>query len=134
MVAVKITSWATAVISAVIMLQTLYFKFTGAPESVYIFTQLGIEPVGRIGIGVAELIASVALVIPKSRFFGALITISLMTGAVVGHLTQIGIEVMNDSGYLFTLCLIVLSNAFICLYLERKQLISFAKNAFTSRL
>lgn len=134
MVSVRVISWGAAVISAVIMLQTLYFKFTGAPESVYIFTQLGIEPVGRIGIGVAELIASIALVIPQSRFFGALITISLMIGAVVGHLTKVGIVVMNDSGYLFTLCLIVLSNAFICLYLERKQLILFVKNAFTSRL
>ncbi len=129
----KISSWLTAIISSVIMLQTLYFKFTAAPESVYIFTQLGLEPFGRIGVGVAELIASILLIIPKSRFIGATMGIGLMLGAVMGHLTKLGIDVMNDGGYLFALCLIVLTSSFICLYLERKQLTSFLKRAFTSR-
>ena len=121
----KIISWITAIISSLIMLQTLYFKFTAANESVYIFTQLGLEPFGRIGIGVAELVASILLILPRSRFLGALISVGLMIGAVIGHLTKLGIEVMNDGGYLFALCLIVLTSSFICLYLERKQLISF---------
>ena len=133
MASVKIISWITAIISSVIMLQTLYFKFTAAPESVYIFTQLGLEPFGRIGVGVAELIASLLLLIPKRRFLGALISVGLMIGAVIGHLTKLGIEVMNDGGYLFALCLIVLTSSFICLYLERKQLTSFLKRVFTSR-
>lgn len=122
---VKIISWITATISSLIMLQTLYFKFTAANESVYIFTQLGLEPFGRIGIGVAELVASILLIIPRSRFLGALISVGLMIGAVIGHLTKLGIEVMNDGGYLFALCLIVLTSTIICLYLKRKQLISF---------
>ena len=133
MATVKIISWITAIISSVIMLQTLYFKFTAAPESVYIFTQLGLEPFGRIGVGVAELIASILLIIPKSRFLGALMGIGLMMGAVMGHLTKLGIEIMNDGGYLFALCLIVLLSCLICLYLERKQLTSFVKRVFTSR-
>lgn len=133
MASVKIISWITAIISSVIMLQTLYFKFTAAPESVYIFTQLGLEPFGRIGVGVAELIASVLLIIPKSRFLGALISVGLMIGAVIGHLTKLGVEVVNDSGYLFALCLIVLTSSFICLYLERKQLTSFLNRVFTSQ-
>jgi hypothetical protein len=127
---VKIISWITAIISSVIMLQTLYFKFTAASESVYIFTQLGFEPFGRIGIGVAELVASILLIIPRSRFLGALISVGLMIGAVIGHLTKLGIEVMNDGGYLFALCLFVLTSSFICLYLERIQLISFLKRVF----
>lgn len=129
----KLLSWVTAILSAIIMLQTLYFKFTAAPESVYIFTQLGLEPFGRIGVGVAELIASILLIIPKGRFSGALMGISLMMGAVIGHLTKLGIDIMNDGGYLLALCLIVLVNCLICLYLERKQLTSFVKRAFTSR-
>ena len=133
MATVKIISWITAIISSVIMLQTLYFKFTAAPESVYIFTQLGLEPFGRIGVGVAELIASILLIIPKSRFLGALMGIGLMMGAVMGHLTKLGIEIMNDGGYLFAMCLIVLVSCLICLYLERKQLTSFVKRVFTSR-
>lgn len=133
MASVKIISWITAIISSVVMLQTLYFKFTAAPESVYIFSQLGLEPFGRIGVGVAELIASILLIIPKRRFLGALISVGLMIGAVIGHLTKLGIEVMNDGGYLFALCLIVLTSSLICLYLERKQLTSFLKRVFTSR-
>jgi uncharacterized membrane protein YphA (DoxX/SURF4 family) len=130
---VKIISWITATISSLIMLQTLYFKFTAANESVYIFTQLGLEPFGRIGIGVAELVASILLIIPRSRFLGALINVGLMIGAVIGHLTKLGIEVMNDGGYLFALCLIVLTSSIICLYLERKQLISFLKRVRSIR-
>jgi uncharacterized membrane protein YphA (DoxX/SURF4 family) len=129
----KIISWITAILSSLIMLQTLYFKFTAAPESVYIFTQLGLEPFGRIGVGVAELIASILLIIPKRRFLGALISVGLMIGAVIGHLTKLGIEVVNDGGYLFALCLIVLTSSFICLYLERKQLTSFLKRVFNSQ-
>ena len=129
---VKIISWITALISSAIMLQTLYFKFTAAPESVYIFTQLGLEPFGRIGVGVAELIASVVLIIPKSRFLGALMSIGLMMGAVLGHLTKLGIDVMNDGGYLFALCLIVLTSSLTCLYVERKQLTSFLRHVIAS--
>jgi hypothetical protein len=130
---VKIISWITAIISSLIILQTLYFKFTAANESVYIFTQLGLEPFGRIGIGLVELISSILLIIPKCRFLGALISVGLMIGAAIGHLTILGIEVMNDGGYLFALCLIVLTSSFICLYLERKQLTTFLKCAFSSR-
>ena len=133
MTSVKIISWVTAIISSVIMLQTLYFKFTAASESVYIFSQLGLEPFGRIGVGVVELIASILMIIPKRRFLGALVSVSLMIGALTGHLTKLGIEVLNDGGYLFALCLIVLTSSLICLYLERKKLISFSKRVFTSR-
>ena len=130
---IKIISWITAILSALIMLQTLYFKFTAAPESVFIFTQLGIEPYGRITVGVAELIASLLLLVPKSRSLGALMGIGLMLGAIAGHLTKLGIEVMNDGGYLFALSLVVLVSCVLCLNLERKQLTSFIKRVFTSR-
>ena len=129
----NIISWVTAILSAIIMLQTLYFKFTAAPESVFIFSQLGLEPYGRIGVGLAEFIASTLLIIPKSRFLGALTGIGLMMGAIMGHLTKLGIVVMNDGGYLFVLCLIVLVSCLICLYLERKQFTSILKRVFPSR-
>lgn len=129
----KTFSWITAILSAIIMLQTLYFKFTAAPESVFIFSQLGLEPFGRIGVGVAELIASILLIIPKSRFIGATMGIGLMLGAVMGHLTKLGIEVMEDGGYLFALCMIVLVNCSICFFLERKQFTLFLKRISNSR-
>jgi len=129
----KIISWITAAVAFVIMMQTLYFKFSAAPESVYIFTTLGIEPYGRIGVGIAELIASILIIIPVTRFFGALMGIGLMFGALMGHFTALGIEVKNDGGYLFALCLIVLLSCLVCLFVERKQLGAFLKRLLSFR-
>ena len=123
----KLISWIAASISALIMLQTLYFKFSAAPESVYIFTTLGLEPYGRIGIGVLELIASILLLIPITRIFGAGLGLGLMAGAVFSHLTQLGISVMNDGGYLFILAILVLSTSATCLFLEKNKIVSLLK-------
>ena len=89
------------IIVAIILIQTLRFKFTAHPDSVYIFTQVGLEPVGRIGIGVLELIAGVLLLIPKTVWAGATLTLGLVGGAILMHLTKLGIEVNGDSGILF---------------------------------
>lgn len=106
--------WVARVIAAVIMLQTLYFKFTGAEESVYIFTTVGMEPWGRIGVGVMELIASLLIIIPATSWIGAGIGLGLMLGAMGMHLTILGIEVHDDGGYLFFLALVVaICSAFI---------------------
>src|ERR1700759_1814885 len=91
----RILPWVLRVIAAVIMLQTLFFKFSGAAESVYIFSKLGIEPWGRIGTGVGELIASVLILIPATTAFGALLAVGLMSGAIFFHLTKLGIEVQG---------------------------------------
>lgn len=94
-------------VAAGIMLQTLYFKFTAQPESVYIFTTLGLEPYGRIASGIAELIASLLLIAPKTRIYGAIIGLGVISGAILSHLTQLGIVVQNDSGQLFIMALLV---------------------------
>ena len=99
---------AARIIAAVIMLQTLYFKFSASEESVYIFTRIGMEPWGRIGIGVMELIASVLIIIPATAWLGALLAMGLMAGAIGMHLTLLGIAVKGDGGYLFFLALTVL--------------------------
>ena len=109
-----LTYWAARLIAAVILLQTLYFKFTGAPESVYIFTTVGIEPWGRIGVGIMELIASGFLLITSTAWLGAGLALGLMVGAIGMHFTLLGIEVQGDGGYLFFLALTVsLCSAFI---------------------
>ncbi len=104
---------------AVILLQTLYFKFTASAESVYIFTTLGLEPVGRIGIGVMELIASILLFPKKTSFYGAILAAGLMAGALFSHLTKLGIVVMNDGGELFILALIVLVLSIVLAWRQR---------------
>jgi len=93
----KIAPWVLRIIAALIMLQTLYFKFSGAEESVYIFSQLGMEPWGRIGTGILELIASILILYPRTTFFGSVLAIGLMSGAIVAHLTKLGITVKNDN-------------------------------------
>jgi putative oxidoreductase len=117
----KIISWVLRIVSAVILLQTLYFKFTGAPESVVLFTKLGVEPWGRIGTGVVELIASVLLLLPSTVFIGAFLAVGLMAGAILSHLLIIGVESQGDGGQLFILACIVLVCAAILTFLYKQQ-------------
>jgi uncharacterized membrane protein YphA (DoxX/SURF4 family) len=105
-----------------ILLQTLFFKFTGAEESVYIFTKVGAEPWGRIGSGVVELIASILLLIPTAAPVGALLTMGMMAGAIVSHLTILGVEVQGDGGLLFGLALIAFTGSAAVLIIRRAQI------------
>ncbi|PQJ80868.1 DoxX family protein [Polaribacter porphyrae] len=111
-------------IAAIIMLQTLFYKFSAAQESVELFTKLAGENEAymRIGTGVLELIASILLFVPKSVWFGALMTIGLMSGAVLGHLTKIGISHNNDGGLLFGSAIFILIVGLIVLFKERKNI------------
>jgi putative oxidoreductase len=105
----KITiSWVAQIVAAVIMFQTLFFKFTAAPESVYIFSTLGIEPIGRIGTGVIELIVSLLLLWPRTAGAAAVVGMGVMGGAILSHLAVLGIEVQHDGGLLFMLALITI--------------------------
>lgn len=119
----KIVSLLLRLLAAVILLQTLFFKFSAAPESIYIFSTVGIEPWGRIGTGVAELIAAVLLLIPSTIALGAVMGIGIMLGAIATHLFLLGIEVMNDGGQLFIYALIVLIACSILLIQNRQQLL-----------
>ena len=94
--------------AAIILLQTLYFKFSGAPESVHIFSTLGVEPWGRLASGVAELMAAILLLTTRWNWLGAALAIGIMLGALGAHLTVLGIEVQGDGGLLFALALGVL--------------------------
>jgi hypothetical protein len=114
--------WTIKLVAVAILLQTLYFKFTAAEESVYIFTTLGIEPFGRIGSGIVELLASILILIPRTTVLGALLGLSTMLGALVSHLLFLGIEVKNDGGTLFILALITFLCCALLLYNERGKI------------
>ena len=117
----KLLSWILRLVAAAILLQTLFFKFTAAPESVYIFTTLGMEPWGRLGSGIAELIAAVLLLVPATRIYGALLALAVMAGAIGSHLTRLGIEVQGDGGLLFALALTVSICAASVLLIHRRE-------------
>ncbi len=127
-----IISWALRIIAAVILLQTLFFKFSAAEESVYIFSKLGMEPWGRIGSGIAELIASILLLWPRTISLGAALAAGIMGGALAAHLTVLGYEVKEDGGYLFYLCLTVMVCSIVLLVTYRQQLLDFIQ-ALTGR-
>ena len=114
-------AWICRVTAAVILLQTLFFKFTAAPESVYIFTKVGLEPWGRIGSGVAELIAATLILIPRTTWLGAGLALAVMAGAIFSHLTVLGVVVMNDGGLLFGLALAVAACSVVLLFLQRRR-------------
>ena len=109
-------------IAAIILLQTLFFKFTAAPESVYIFTKVGLEPWGRIGSGVVELIAAILLFMPRLHWLGAVVAIGVLAGAIFSHLTVLGIVVMDDGGLLFFLAVITVICCAVVLFLERRSI------------
>ncbi|HMC02384.1 MAG TPA: DoxX family protein [Flavobacteriaceae bacterium] len=110
------------IVVALILIQTLRFKFTAHPDSVYIFETVGLEPTGRIGIGILELVAGILLLIPKTVWAGALLTLGLIGGAIFMHLTLLGIEVNNDKGVLFITAVVTFILSFIILYLYRKNI------------
>ncbi|MBU3822559.1 DoxX family protein [Flavobacteriaceae bacterium XHP0103] len=113
---------AIRIITALILLQTLRFKFTAHPDSVYIFQKIGLEPTGRILIGLLELLASILLLIPKTIWAGALLTIGVIGGAIFFHLTKLGIEVNNDNGLLFITAITTFVLASTTLFLYRKTI------------
>ena len=114
--------WIIKLIAVVILVQTLYFKFTGAEESVYIFSTLGVEPYGRIGSGVIELIASLLILIPRTTLLGALLGFGTMLGAIVSHLLILGIEVKNDGGTLFILAIITFLCCLVLIYNQKHKI------------
>jgi putative oxidoreductase len=139
--ATLIFSWICRIVAAIILLQTLFFKFTAAPESVYIFTKLGafihnyipfasigaVEVSGRIGSGIMELIAAVLLLTPRFVWAGAILAIAATGGAIASHLTFLGIEVQGDKGLLFLLAIAVFVASAIALLLHSRQVPIFGK-------
>jgi hypothetical protein len=115
-------AWIVRLVAAGVLLQTLFFKFTGAPESVYIFTTLGMEPWGRIGSGLAELAASGLLLWTGTAVPGGVLAAGLMAAAIVSHLTKLGIEVHGDGGLLFALAWVVLVCSLATVVLHRAEL------------
>ena len=115
------------IIVAFILLQTLYFKFTASPESVYIFTKLGAEPFGRISSGIIELIASIFLFVDKTKFYAAFTAMSTMFVAIISHLFIIGIEVENDGGTLFIMACITFILSLFLTFKYKKDINSLIK-------
>jgi len=121
----RIVSWVCRAIAAAIMIETLFFKFTGAPESVYIFSKMGMESWWRYGQGIWELIASLLLLTPRVGWAGGILTLGAIGGAIVSHITVLGIEVQGDHGLLFAMAVITFVCGFIVTFLHRHEIPSY---------
>jgi len=119
---VALVSWLGQLAAAVILLQTLFFKFTGAAESRFIFATLGVEPWGRIASGVFELVAALLLLYPRTAALGGLLAMGVMAGAILAHVFVLGLEIQGDGGLLFALAVAVFLCGALVVYLRRVEL------------
>ena len=117
-----------------ILFQTLFFKFTGAEESKYIFSTIGAEPWGRIGSGVIEVVAVILLLVPSTVTIGAVLAMGTITGAILSHLTRLGIVVKDDGGLLFILAIIVFIFSAGILFIRRSEIPIVGNRFFGSTL
>jgi len=115
-------SWFFQIVAAAILFQTLFFKFSGAPESKFIFATFGVEPWGRIAAGLVELVAGVMLLIPRTTIYGAALAAMTMVGAISAHLTKLGLIVQDDGGLLFVLAVTVLVSSCLILSFRRAEI------------
>jgi len=116
------------IVVAIILVQTLRYKFTAHPDSVFIFTSVGLEPYGRIGIGVLELISAILILIPKTVWLGSLLSLGIISGAILMHLTGLGIEINGDGGILFYMAIVIFVLSFILLWVNRKSIPFIGEN------
>lgn len=124
----KTGTWVFRLIAAIILLQTLFFKFSASEESVYIFSTVGMEPWGRIGSGIAELIAAILILYPRTTWMGAILGIGVMSGAIFFHLTKLGIVVKDDGGQLFLYAILVFFSCAGLLIIYKNDVLRIAKN------
>jgi uncharacterized membrane protein YphA (DoxX/SURF4 family) len=118
----RIVSWTCQRIAAGIMIETLFFKFTAAPESVYIFRRMSTEPWWRWGQGIGELFASVCLLVPRLHWMGGILTTGAMLAAILSHLTWLGYFIMGDHGLLFGMALATFTCGLTALVLHRHSI------------
>jgi hypothetical protein len=120
-------SWALRLTVAIILLQTLYFKFTAHPDSVHIFSALGVEPWGRVSLGIVELITAILILLPRTKIIGMLNSLGIIIGAIVSHLLVLGVNVGNDGGGLFILAIMVLIFSSTYLLMHKNEVITLIK-------
>ena len=121
------TIWTLRLVSSLILIQTLCFKFSASTVSVYIFSRLGIEPWGRISLGFVELVAALLILIPRTSSVGALMAACVMTGAIIAHLTMLALVVQNDGGAHFILAIAVFICSTLLVIIFKRQLKNFSR-------
>lgn len=118
----KIFSVLLKLLISLIVGQTLFFKFSGAEESIYIFSTLKVEPWGRIALGTLELLSIILLWISRTTVYALILIFVMMCGAVASHLFILGIDIMGDGGELFILGMVTLLTSAVLLFTKREEI------------
>lgn len=130
LISVKYLSWGLRILASLILLQSLIYKFGAHPDSVLLFTELGVEPLGRVCLGILELVVAILILYPKTTLLGGILGFFIMVGALFTHIFLVGIQFNNDGGKLFGLALV----CFLCcvgqVFILKNQLISYVKNRY----
>jgi hypothetical protein len=119
--------WVAQIAVACILAQTLFFKFTYAPETRVIFADRGGRPAAT-AVGVVELLCVLLLLVPRTAAVGAALSLLVIGGAIFTHLTSLGIQVVDpatgegDGGLLFGLALAVALGSLVVLAFRWRQL------------
>ncbi|HSF56038.1 MAG TPA: hypothetical protein VLA71_19940 [Algoriphagus sp.] len=129
-VSAKSLSWALRILAAIILTQSLVYKFGGHPDSILLFTELGVEPVGRVSLGIVELVVAILILFPKTTLLGGILGVIIMSGALFTHFFLIGIAFNNDGGKLFGLALVCFFSCIGQVIILKNQLISYLKNRY----
>jgi len=136
--------WILVIYIGFVFIQSLFFKFAGSQETVLIFNTIadwmagigflaGIaEPFRAYGgttVGLTELVATILLLVPRTRLWGALLSLGVISGAIFFHLgTPLGVDRVidvdgnTDGGVLFFMACGVWVASAITIYLNRDQL------------
>ena len=117
-----IASWICCLLAAGIMSETLFFKFTGAQESIYIFKRMGTEPWWRWGQGIWELLASVCLLTRRLKWAGGVLGTGAMLAAILSHMTWLGFSILGDHGLLFGMAVVSFISCCTVLFIHRHEI------------
>jgi putative oxidoreductase len=117
-----VITWICSLVAAGIMIETVFFKFTAAPESVYIFSKMGTEPWMRWVQGIWELLASIGLLWPRLRWAGGILTTGAMLAAILSHMTWLGYSIQGDAGLLFGMAIVTFTCGVTVMWTHRHHI------------
>ena len=113
--------WICRIVATLILLFTFYYKITGSPESVHVFSEADMEPYGRYSVAIAEFVAAMLIIIPRTSLAGALLAVVIMICVIASHIFVLGIQVMNDRGRHFIAAVVVAICSMIIIYAYTKR-------------
>lgn len=126
----KLISIVFQIIAALILANAAFGKFSGNEMSVHVFHELNILET-RIVIGIIEVLAAL-LLLSKIPQYGALLGFGTMLGALIAHVSILGMEIHGDGGQMVMMMAVVLLSSIIVMWINRRRM-PFVGHTFSGR-